>query len=111
MRRRRAAGRRRAACSAGSASARAANLAHARAALAGSAANILEVEGGWYIAVQLPRIRSEEEWALELLERDNVQTQPGFFYDFESEAYLILSLLTAPAVFQEGIAKLRRFVG
>ncbi len=89
----------------------AANLAHARAALAGSAANILEVEGGWYIAVQLPRIRSEEEWALELLERDNVQTQPGFFYDFESEAYLILSLLTAPAVFQEGIAKLRRFVG
>ena len=89
----------------------AANLAHARAALAGSAANILEVEGGWYIAVQLPRIRSEEEWALELLERDNVLTQPGFFYDFESEAYLILSLLTAPAVFQEGIAKLRRFVG
>jgi hypothetical protein len=89
----------------------AANLAHARAILAGSAANLLAVEGGWYIAVQLPRIRNEEEWALELLERENVQTQPGFFYDFESEAYLILSLLTETAVFQEGIAKLRGSVG
>ena len=89
----------------------AANLAHARAALAGSAANVLTVEGGWYIAAQLPRIRSEEDWAVELLERENVQTQPGFFYDFESEAYLILSLLTQPAVFREGIAKLRGFVG
>jgi aspartate/methionine/tyrosine aminotransferase len=89
----------------------AANRAHARAMLAGSAANILAVEGGWYIAVQLPRIRAEEEWAVELLERENVQTQPGFFYDFESEAFLILSLLTETAIFQEGIAKLRAFVG
>jgi aspartate/methionine/tyrosine aminotransferase len=87
------------------------NLAHARATLAGSAASILAVEGGWYIAAQLPRIRSEEDWAVEFLERENVQTQPGFFYDFESEAYLILSLLTETAVFQEGIAKLRNFVG
>ena len=84
------------------------NLTHARAILAGSAANILAVEGGWYIAVQLPRIRSEEEWALELLERENVQTQPGFFYDFESEAYLVVSLLTQPEVFREGVARLRK---
>jgi hypothetical protein len=89
----------------------AANLAHARAALAGSAANILAVEGGWYIAAQLPRIRSEEDWVVDLLALENVLTQPGFFYDFESEAYLILSLLTETAVFEEGIAKLRGFVG
>jgi hypothetical protein len=38
-------------------------------------------------------------------------TQPGFFYDFESETYLILSLLTETADFQEGIARLRNFVG
>jgi hypothetical protein len=89
----------------------AANLAHARATLAGSAANILAVEGGWYIAARLPRIRGEEDWAVDLLELENVLTQPGFFYDFESEAYLILSLLTETAVFQEGITKLRDFVG
>lgn len=86
------------------------NLAFARETLAGSAANILEVEGGWYITVQMPRIRSEEEWALWLLDRENVLVQPGFFYDFESEAFLVASLLTAEAVFREGLVRLRRWV-
>jgi alanine-synthesizing transaminase len=85
----------------------AANLAHARAALAGSAAGILAVEGGWYITLQVPRVRSEEEWCLELLGRENVLVQPGFFYDFEAEAFLVVSLLTEPVVFEEGIARLK----
>jgi alanine-synthesizing transaminase len=84
------------------------NLAFAREALAGSAANILAVEGGWYITLQAPRIRSEEEWTLELLEREDVLVQPGFFYDFESEAFLVMSLLTGSGVFREGIGRLRR---
>lgn len=86
----------------------AAHLSLAREALAGSAANILAAEGGWYIIVQVPRVRTEEEWCLQLLERENVLVQPGFFYDFASEAYLVVSLLTAPEVFREGIARLRR---
>lgn len=84
------------------------HLSLAREALAGSPANILHVEGGWYITVQVPRVRSEEEWCLHLLDGANVLVQPGFFYDFEAEAYLVLSLLTAPHVFREGIARLRR---
>ena len=84
------------------------HLSLAREALAGSPANILHVEGGWYITVQAPRVRSEEEWALQLLAHENVLVQPGFFYDFDSEAFLVLSLLTAPEVFCEGIARLRR---
>jgi len=83
------------------------NLAFAREALAGSAANILAVEGGWYITLQVPRIRSEEEWALLLLDNENVLVQPGFFYDFAREAFLVLSLLTEGAVFREGIGRLR----
>ena len=86
------------------------NLAVAREALAGSAANILAVEGGWYITVRMPRIRSEEDWAIQLLSQESVLTQPGYFYDFESEAFLIVSLLTIPEVFREGIARLRRAV-
>ena len=81
------------------------NLAFARGAVAGSAANILAVEGGWYITLQVPRVRSEEEWALELLERSSVLVQPGFFYDFETEAFLVVSLLTAPEIFREGMAR------
>ena len=84
------------------------NLAWARQALAGSAAGMLPVEGGWYITVRMPRTRGEEEWALELLDRDDVLVQPGFFYDFETEAFLIASLLTAPEIFREGVERLRR---
>ena len=62
----------------------------------------LEVEGGWYAILRVPRIRTEEEWTLKLLDR-GVLVQPGYFYDFESEAYLVISLLTPESTFQEGI--------
>jgi hypothetical protein len=88
----------------------AANLAWAREVLAGSAAGILTVEGGWYATVQTPRIRSEEEWVLELLAGQDVLVQPGFFYDFETEAYLVLSLLTAPEIFREGVRRLKEML-
>jgi aspartate/methionine/tyrosine aminotransferase len=84
------------------------NLAYARNCLAGSSAEILAVEGGWYIVIRVPATRSEEEWALELVERDNVLLQPGFFYDFEDEALLVASLLTNVAEFDEGLKRLRR---
>ncbi|MFN7998222.1 MAG: pyridoxal phosphate-dependent aminotransferase [Bryobacteraceae bacterium] len=67
-----------------------------------SPCRVLDVEGGWYATLQVPRIRREEEWALELLSEDNVLVQPGYFYDFESEAFLVLSLLTEPLAFREG---------
>ena len=68
-----------------------------------SAFRVLNVEGGWYAIVQAPRIRSEEEWVLLLLERHGVLVQPGFFYDFEAEAFLVVSLLTPKEVFSAGI--------
>ena len=70
--------------------------------------SLLNVEGGWYAVLQAARVRSEEEWVLQLLERENVLVQPGFFYDFESEAYLVLSLLTPAAIFDEGLARIHR---
>jgi aspartate/methionine/tyrosine aminotransferase len=79
-------------------------LSHAVARLPGC--SVLDVEGGWYATVRVPRIRSEEEWCLEFLERDSVLVQPGFFYDFETEAYLVISLLTEPGVFREGIERI-----
>jgi alanine-synthesizing transaminase len=85
------------------------NLAFARQSFGGSPANILAVEGGWYIVLQVPRIRTEEEWTLELLDRENVLVQPGFFYDFESEAFLVVSLLTLSDTFREGVGKVLSF--
>ncbi len=89
----------------------AANLTFARAALAGTPANILAVEGGWYITLQVPRVRSEEQWTLHLLEHAGVLVQPGYFYDFASEAYLVVSLLTAPDIFREALPRLIALLG
>jgi len=36
-----------------------------------------------------------------------VLVQPGFFYDFETEPVLVLSLLTPEAEFSEGVRRLR----
>jgi aspartate/methionine/tyrosine aminotransferase len=71
----------------------------------------LHVEGGWYAILQVPRTRSEEEWAIALLERHDVLVQPGFYFDFESEAFLVISLLTPPEVFAEGVRRIMEEVG
>lgn len=81
------------------------NLLHSTTT-ANSSCNVLHVEGGWNAILQMPRTRSEEQWCLDLLEKDDVLVQPGYFYDFESEAYLVVSLLTPPENFSEGIRRL-----
>jgi alanine-synthesizing transaminase len=83
-----------------------ANLDTLRSLVAGSPVNVLNVEGGWSAILQVPRIRSEQEWALHLLSERDVLVQPGYFFDFESEAFLVVSLLTPRDVFEEGIRRL-----
>jgi hypothetical protein len=66
----------------------------------------LEVEGGWYAILRLPSIRTDEEWALALARNDGVLVHPGHFFDFGSEGHLVISLLTSPQVFEEGIERI-----
>jgi len=83
------------------------NLEYLRSQIGPSSAwRVLDVEAGWYAIVQAPRIRTEEEWALTLLAEDGVLVQPGFFFDMESEAFLVVSLLTPPEIFQEGVRRI-----
>ena len=86
------------------------NLESLRELLAGSMIRILDVEGGWYATVQAPLVRSGEEWALELLKRRDVLVQPGYFYDFDREGLLVLSLLTPEAAFHEGVSRLSEYI-
>jgi alanine-synthesizing transaminase len=88
----------------------ASNLARLRETMLGSAATLLRTEGGWYAVLQVGRSRSEEEWTLKLLGESNILVQPGFFFDFESEAFLVLSLLPEPAKFAEGVSRLRSII-
>jgi len=67
---------------------------------------LLEPEGGWYAVIQAPRIQSEEDWVLTLLAEEDVLVQPGFFFDFETEVFLVTSLLTPAGIFQEGVRRI-----
>jgi hypothetical protein len=38
-----------------------------------------------------------------------VLVHPGYFFDFDHEAYLVVSLLPPPTVFQDAFARTLRF--
>jgi len=67
---------------------------------------ILTVEGGWSVIIQIPKIYSEEDWVLKFLTQDQVIVHPGYFYDFPKEAYIVISLILPPKQFRQGICKI-----
>jgi alanine-synthesizing transaminase len=71
----------------------------------------LLVEGGWYVVLRVPAIESDEDLAIRLLREASVSVHPGHFYDFPSEGHLVLSLITEPAHFREGVDRLLKIVG
>lgn len=71
-----------------------------------SAAHRLHSEGGWSAILRLPQTWTEDEWAAQLVEQQGVIVHPGFFFDMDSEPYAVVSLITPPDVFEEGIRRL-----
>jgi alanine-synthesizing transaminase len=63
----------------------------------------LVVEAGWYAVLRVPATRSDEALAIELLSRENIYIHPGHFYDFPTDGFLILSLMTREEEFAEGV--------
>jgi aspartate/methionine/tyrosine aminotransferase len=87
----------------------ASNLNHARALVAGyPACELLRTEGGWSAAIRIPATQAEEQFVLQLLEREGVLVHPGYFFDFPHEAYVVVSLLPAKNAFVDGCARLLR---
>jgi alanine-synthesizing transaminase len=66
----------------------------------------LQVDGGWYAILRVPVIETDEDLAIRLVRDAAVSVHPGHFYDFPSDGHLVLSLITEPAEFREGIARL-----
>jgi alanine-synthesizing transaminase len=80
------------------------NLGALREACArGSPATLLDAEGGWCAILRVPAVVSEEERACRLLEERGVLVHPGYFFDFEVEAHLVVSLLPEPGAFARGV--------
>lgn len=75
------------------------------AAAAVPAITVLTCEGGWSAVLQVPAFRSEESLVLTLLTEDRVLVHPGFFFDFERESFLVVSLMVQPEVFDRAIGR------
>ena len=70
------------------------------------ACTLLPARGGWSAVLRVPATRPEEQLVLSLLEEDHVLVHPGYFFDFAAEAFVVVSLLPDPAVFDRGAAAL-----
>jgi aspartate/methionine/tyrosine aminotransferase len=66
----------------------------------------LACEGGWYATLRTPSYASGDALAIRLIERHGVAVHPGSFFGFREQNRLVVSLLTLPEVFAEGIALL-----
>jgi aspartate/methionine/tyrosine aminotransferase len=62
----------------------------------------LVVEGGWYAILDV----ANESMAQDLLEQDDVLVQPGFFFDFSEDRFIVVSLLTPKKTFREGVRRI-----
>ncbi len=72
---------------------------------------VLKCEGGWNAVISFGNLLiPEEEFVCRLLDKTNVFIHPGYYYDFLNEGYAVISLLTEPEVFEEGIDLITRFI-
>jgi len=87
-----------------------ANLTAARRLAASyRACDLLPVEGGWSAVVRVPATRGEEALVLDLLAETGILIHPGYFFDFEHEAFLVFSLLVPEDVFADAFDRTLRF--
>jgi alanine-synthesizing transaminase len=70
----------------------------------------LNVEGGWYSILRVPVTQADEELVIDLLQQKSVLVHPGHFYDFASDGYLVLSLITPQEEFCTGVESILEHV-
>ncbi len=88
----------------------AANLAAARALLAGGPYRVRRCEGGWTVLIDVPAYLPATDLVIHLMRHAHLAVHPGWFYDLPSEGALALSLLPAPDRFADGVVRLRAAV-
>ena len=85
-------------------------LSAARRVAAGHpACDLLPVEGGWSGVVRVPATLGEESLILGLLRDEHILVHPGYFFDFEHEAFLVFSLLVPEDVFADAFDRTLRY--
>jgi hypothetical protein len=70
----------------------------------------LAVHGGWYAVLEVPRVHDDDAWVELLIREEGVLVHPGYFFEFEGDGLLVLSLLPEPEPFREGVGRVVRRV-
>ncbi len=78
--------------------------------LSGSSISVYYLEGGWYATLRFPGTQSDDEWAINLLDRINTLLYPGHFFSFEQSSCLVLSLISPPSMMEDGVRRIRQFL-
>lgn len=60
---------------------------------------VIEPEGGWSVVVEVPETVGEEALVRRILDEARVVVHPGYFFDIQSGAHIVMSLLPQPDVF------------
>lgn len=66
----------------------------------------LNVQGGWYAVLRVPALASGEALVLRLMEQERVIVHPGYFYGFNGDGWIVLSLLPPLQEFAQGIDRI-----
>jgi len=86
------------------------NLGQLAAAQTRGAAHTLQhAHGGWVGVLRFPQRRTDEQWALDLLEA-GVILHPGHFYDYEVDSIMVTSLIIEPREFARGLERIEAVI-
>ena len=66
----------------------------------------LMVAAGWNAVLRVPALEPVESLAIRLMQQQNVMVHPGSFYGFSGDGWLVVSLLTLPEIFREGVERI-----
>ncbi len=76
-----------------------------RIASAHPSVSVLSPEGGWSVVVRIPETIGEEALVMALLEQAHIVVHPGYFFDIQRGAHMVMSLLPDPDLFADAASK------
>jgi alanine-synthesizing transaminase len=67
---------------------------------------LLQRQGGWYAVIEIRDRLTDEARVLQLADQENTLVHPGYFYDFDQEGFVVVSLLPESPTFRTGVERL-----
>jgi aspartate/methionine/tyrosine aminotransferase len=64
---------------------------------------VIVPEGGWSVVIEVPETVGEEALVRRILDEAHVVVHPGYFFDIQRGAHIVVSLLPPPVVFEEAM--------